>query len=691
MGENISFLGPLPGTTNTIRGVTSTAWGQLSDGGEIWGLSPTDGASATINVLRSDHQIAPEGVLFYVTLAGFSDNTPVSRSVYDVSYHKYLYFWDFGEGYTFVAPAQVIALDAVDGGKRSNSRYMQGPLGAHVFRTPGSHLVRLAVIDPVSGDVAIASTTIVVSDPDSAYAGTDTIFLDSTGIYANDSGGWDRHSTLTSAFTALKDATNPKRIVAERGQVHTINSQLNFRPPSGASAVSFRIEALDVAGDKPEIHGTWVPADAGLLRDGTFQNGFSGNSGMVLQNLKITGTWDTTTETYGASQTGTYGLSGVEGGDNKATSWVIDQVDFDGLYRGIDNLEINDPWNGKLAHYNDVSITNWRDYALWNGGHGNTALIGSRLSQHVDAIHGGDKDGAHNNHSCYRCPNDVRSIVWGTDTMSNTGWFPESSGATGVRGAQPSYRWGTSLQQPGAQLNMGANVMEGAGGAIVTAAKNEDTDSHLVNAVIQGNYCMIGSQGKQVVNITHGGQTIRDNMCIYPDTDYNISGNPGLNGGSNGGPNCIVAVDNDRNSRATAACIAAPIDIYNNTVVNLSSATFGGIYDTSAPHSIEFTTVNIANNLVHEPLKASPNVPYDPMAASEPFTSPKYKGYRLDASTLFAEHGTPADAFKLWSPAVGSPARDGATGTLVSATSFGGGYDEADLHTTGRDVGATQS
>ncbi len=87
-----------------------------------------------------------------------------------------------------------------------------GPLGAHVFETPGTYVVTVTVNDGVGS--SSTTVTITVNDPDTFFAGADTICVNDSGT--NDGLGPSGCVYASAAPTGA--AAVGKRILFRRGQ-----------------------------------------------------------------------------------------------------------------------------------------------------------------------------------------------------------------------------------------------------------------------------------------------------------------------------------------------------------------------------------------------------------------------------------------------------------------------------------------
>ena len=633
------------------------AWGQVPEGGTIWEEAPAPGVSVTINMKRSDHRVAPEAVFFDATLSGFDTNTAKRVQDYDPSYHDKVYLWDYGESYRYTAPTQVIAMDAADGGNRTDSRYSRGPLGAHVFRTPGRHTVRLAVIEPSSGKIGFGVLQIAVGDPDTFYAGRNTLFVDITGSFRNSPPGAQRFRSLTSAFEALNAAVTPRRVVLESAQTHVIDKSLVFRPPANATGVSLRIEARAGSNARPAIRATESFSGSQLILDRSYFDGGRFDAGSIIKGLELRGTWDVT------SQTGTWNIIGITFGDKKANHCLVDDCEIKNVNMGVRTINLSTKErNSRVNCVNDTIISDWSNYGWLDSEFAYTCILGSRFAQNPDAITGGPKDKRHNNHGPYRIGSPNRAVFLSSDFFSSTGWSRIKS----IQAAQPAIRWNTSPNiGAGAQLNMQSCATESAGTPLVLAAANSRENSRHMNALIEGTIAVGGFNARRLIGVSHGGLTLRNNVLVFSNTEYDAT----PIGGQARGPFAFVSTARNGDGDGTDATnLRAPMNIYNNTLVNLSDA---GAADVYQDIKMGFTTWNVANNLIHEPNLDTPNTPYAPLAAIPAF-KPRYKGYRPDAETLYTAYENPSDSVSIWVPQIGSPALGAALNDPDACSDFRG-------------------
>lgn len=150
--------------------------------------------------------VAPLAVFF--DASGTTDIGVTTRPFHDLEYT-----WSFGD-----PSSGTWASGAKPGVSSKNSA--TGPVAAHVFETPGTYTVTLTAFDGTS--TASTTTTITVQDPDTVFAGTDTICINASGSdFTGCPSGADT-STNSNFVTALSaNLATHKRILFKRGDTFT--------------------------------------------------------------------------------------------------------------------------------------------------------------------------------------------------------------------------------------------------------------------------------------------------------------------------------------------------------------------------------------------------------------------------------------------------------------------------------------
>ncbi len=673
---SVCFSGFPMGSVVSIDGVMTTSWGQMSEGDSIWDLEPTPGVSVEIKARRSNLQAAPEAFQFDLTLSGFDTNTLSDDAAYDPSYHDKCVFWDYGDSYQFTAPEKV-----QDG--NLDSRWSRGPLGAHTYRESGDFVVRVAVVEPSSGNIGFgtfriggaSANTPRIRPASEAFEGAATLFVDTNGLaggYPNAPAGAVRYDNIQAAIEQMPSSAGPRRVILERGQTHVVTAARNlalYNTPLGPT--SFRIEANSGTGAKPVLtlengrfgNGSLLFNDA--LRAGTSPNA---EADIVFAGLDCRGPWDSTTESGAAV---TFALA-AEAGSNYT---LYDDCEFSGWAIAYQSANSD---RETIYTINNTAISDWQAYAVFDSStQVSSAYTGARLTQHVNASSGGPRTSPprHNTQGPVRFGGPKRAHIWATDIFSRNGWFGQGS----VYGVQPCIRFADSASRAGARLNLGASVMESAG-PVVTMANGDgnNPDTH-VNALIDGNILLGGFMSTDLAVVSYGGSTWRNNFLIQPDVqrDNRSIGGFGINAN-------VMFVFRDSGSGIAAGNLTTPSIIYNNTLVNLLSPgnLFGSTGETRPLINENGFTITYENNLLHEPNRDVPRTLYGTVNVSPPdgtltpvfaFT-PRYNGYRdFDTvRTLNAAFATPSDSGRIWLPEVGSPALGAAMAEPNSMISFAG-------------------
>lgn len=156
--------------------------------------------------------IAPLSVIF----DGISTISEVTTN----PFHDLYYTWDFGDtavastNWTYGAKAGTQSLNTDT-----------GPTAGHLYRTPGTYTVTLDVFNGI--DTYSKTVTITVTDPDVAYAGTETICIGQSSVPLSSDPGVPAGATLvqaanwTGAGGVISYITPGKRVLLRRGDSWT--------------------------------------------------------------------------------------------------------------------------------------------------------------------------------------------------------------------------------------------------------------------------------------------------------------------------------------------------------------------------------------------------------------------------------------------------------------------------------------
>ncbi|MGB0903186.1 hypothetical protein [Halocynthiibacter sp.] len=624
------------------------------------------GVSVTIDTNTSDYDVSPKPAHFQLTLTGFDTNTAGSTTVYDASYHDKRVYWDYGEGYTFTAPTQVIAADAADGGSRSNSQYSLGSLGAHLYRAVGTHTVRVAVYEPSSQKWGYATTTVSVTDIDTFF-GTDTIYVHPSGDYTNSQAGWTNVTTLAAAFSAHNGSNTPTRIVLENGQTYPLTTSYIFRPIGSDDEILY-LTARDIAGTRPIVSVSSIASDDAVITDRAKGNS-TGKTGAVFRGVHFQGTWDTEAQTGEQAEFyRRFGESGSEGSKSAA----FDRCSFDGFGKSLD-LQNDVP--GSLVTLNDSTITNWGNFGIMSQGlYGvdEISVVGSSISQNVDAVVGGpdNQQPVNNRHGPMRIAKAPFTALLCSDFLSTTGW---SGGGGGISAAQPAIRQGSGLAgqsvPDGARSMYYGSTFESPYIVVQPGAQNDTTFSNSINMLAEKCIFLAGAQARCVISHTHSGITLRKCALVFTAGARNIN----TIGMTAYQPQAFLQCISDT---LGTGHLDDPVIMEDCDLINLSNQAmvYGEYQNTSGEAAFVFSDVRLNRNITSQPNLGSPTGTHNPVV-SNVLAGGRYKGVRTNNGTLYAQFAHTVNDLQHLTPQSGSSALNGSGDQIAGAADFAEDYE----------------
>ena len=582
---------------------------------------------------------------------------------------------------------------------------------SHTYRAAGNYTVTCTVYEPSSGKSDVATYALTVDASDQYFPTTDTIFVDPDSDWINAPIGATTSTTFDAAVAAVKgqDIT-PKRIILNRGKTFSFSGSNLGSNNSGNRVPILHIVAGSGGGANPIVNCT-----GGFSWDDNQTTGTGSDKDLVFQDIDFYGGWNPVTET------GTkIDFLAVYGYSPNLT--LIDGCRLDAF-----NVDTYITSGTTTAHrvvvLNDSTLTNWRDYAAQEGGCTAYALIGSSVIQNPDALAGGPKDGTHNEHSPFRQGTGDRMIIDASEVYSLSGW-PASywinydaetsaftkgltltggtSGATATISAvrddgttgklsldevstlfidnetitdsatgsatangpsqsfqaiQPCVRFNASGQE-GAKGSFQRSMFEG-GTDVVTLGVQDGSTPAAVNFIME-KCTIVGSHiTRSGLKIPQGGVTCRNNIFIQPDAKV-------LAGSQN--PEYFVSNLNDGGD---ATNTASPVEIYNNTFVDLmSDANYTTIKLAKiSENGARWTNYVDQNNILHQPNTTTGTTTYAPLADSTSLWFPYSNGYQdyLHATTKIYSAGSPDYVIDY----------DAETGTFTSGLVLTGGTSGA--------------
>ena len=547
--------------------------------------------------------VAPLAVFF--DASGTTDAGVTTRPFHDLEYT-----WNFGD-----AGAGKWANGAQPGARSKNSA--TGPLAAHVFETPGTYKVSVTAYDGTH--TATAHTTITVQDPDTAFAGTNTVCVGATKPPVAGAGGCPAHArtvTESSFPAAVNDyAVTDTRVLFKRGDTFTATSSalINRTGPGIVGAFG--------TGAAPVVQTAGSSFDPFLV--------LSSSTTPKIKDWRIMDlTLDGLTKPV-------WGISA--GGDmNQVT---ILRVKVQNVNSGFNFGDSILAWWNAHGH---PGHTLWDQLAIVDssvrhvfGGHGGCA---SYISAKRFSFMGNVLDDSSEAEHILRLPQVYRGVI-----SNNMLSHPAASkhviklhGPTWENGKPPADLLGTDGYSEKIVISDN-QLVNGAPDAAVDwtvsiGPQNGLSDERVKDLIVERNLFDGANSNQQVALILSAEEaTIRNNICILPASNT-----------------CVGSY------RRGIEPAPANIRVYNNTMYSSSAGSFTGVTIDSTS-----TNVRVVNNL-----GAAPMASHRSMISGKGAAGFKQSGNLLNNSTsaLFvnATPEAPAD-FRLRSGA--NAARD--TGTSV--------------------------
>ena len=443
-------------------------------------------------------------------------------------------------------------------------------------------------------------------------------------------------TSIDNAIAVIKgydDDTKPCRVIIRRGQTFTLTASTNFGKKSRWPSTHWL--AANEAGPVPTINST----NGDIFWNDLDTTGNGNDKDWILQGLKFIGGWNPQTESGTTN-------NGIQLQGNPPQQFLLDGVtlqDFGG--RNFSTTQVNAPYHVFL---NDCYLDGWRFYGIYMSGVQVCAITGSVLEQDPLANAGGPKDGAHNNHGPCRIASagGTKALVHSSEFYSRNDWFQ----AGGWWGQQPNFRFDTS-GIGGAKLNMQSNVLEGGTNIMVFGAES-GASNRAINATIEKNNFLASHSTRKGVALAKGGVTFRNNIIVFPDTPQNS----GFEASSFITSSWDGEVAGEQNE---------PINIYNNTMVNLLSS------ELTELNTSGWAALTNRNNLIYQPNTGSPQTADGPLDMTQAFM-PTELGYKDSDTPLQSAYATPPSSVAIYAPLPESEALGDAMNGAVAYDDFYG-------------------
>ena len=215
LSANAATSATVPSTSNsTVTSAPSTPV-VVTGGGQVSGCSSTGatGAIAVSNVPSRYSGVAP--------LAVFFDASATTASATTRPFHNLEYRWDFAD-----TASGNWAYGSKAGTASRNTA--TGPVAAHVFETPGTYRVGIAVTDGTN-TVSNQCVEIAVQDPGLEFASAKTVCISRSGNFTGcPSGATQVTSSDADASVASYIGTGNKRILFRRGESFDVSTPIRI-------------------------------------------------------------------------------------------------------------------------------------------------------------------------------------------------------------------------------------------------------------------------------------------------------------------------------------------------------------------------------------------------------------------------------------------------------------------------------
>jgi len=617
-------------------------------------------------------------------------------------------FWtDWGDdGATFTNSPQ-------DRG-RNNANKTYGCETAHLYAAPGTYTAVSYCKDWISGKIGLAVHTFTVTaDADTVYAGTKTIHVDPSGVFEDSPVGCQQVTTWADVRAALDEARSGTRVLLAKGQDILLDGFAGFydfcqigvigtgsRPrlivpnsgiPSLISSVFYNDSkrgtgqgtvfwGFDIVGNYDPVEKT----GENYLTDGVTMVGsqkvtfwdldisgigtpfYPRHDSVDAENVLLIDCKITNWHNFGVF--GDISHSAIIGCDIQQNPLATSGPDARGEIKGsivsdgvtltytLGNLAIfGDVSNAVIYDFDPAADTYTRlaldtdftfiegvDPTGINAGDGTHQIALTAAIDEFNELFYHTKYGA--DHGPIRLERCSGVNVTYNKLTSETGWSVWESPESDVMAVQPCIRWGTN-GEAGDWGIIAYNNLHGGATILTTSPANTGIEQFPTDVLlIEQNDFKATDSTATCVGILKTNVVVRNNRAIQENT-------PSISAIQPFKAFALIS----RQSKTDSAVDLNPIDVYNNTVVNLRTVENGGI-DIEAVFEAEttFPIVRKGNNLVYNPFNVAPLPDYEPLDDD----------YRPEEGSSALDTGTPTDL--VW---------DDFSGKLVGETASIGAYD----------------
>lgn len=544
--------------------------------------TPGSGAITVANVPSRVDGVAPLSVFF--------DATGTTAAATSRPFHDLEYRWDFGD------PAGGANWNA---GSGTNSRnFATGAVAAHVFEAPGTYTVAVLATDGTNA--GYGCTQIVVQDPDTIFAGANTICIGASSLPQAGAAGCPAGATTVQRadfVSAIQNyARSGKRVLFKRGDT--------FTAASTATLTSTGPGTIGAYGSGP--------APVVQMTGNTTMLGLSSGSTPTIKDWRIMDL-----EFDGQGKSSSVGIETL-GGINQVLVLNMNMHDINnGIMFNDSILSWYYDVGGRRDHamFEEIAIVNstispiyygtdgWRIFASAKylaiqgntlGNMQNDASMGS----HVIRVPYAGKAVIANNTLARSGPNQVAIKLHGQawcDVVSQ----PGTCEATDNTAPSATYNYRTNTRPIGVfaatsgyteQVIVADNRIIGADSPylVVAGPQNKNRDERIRDVIFERNWFQAGNGLTQKALVIHSYETtVRNNICD-------------MTGGSNGATCFLVTLQGP-----SPAPAPDNIRIYNNTAYKGDASP--GNNDSPVLVNIDTTSTNVAvqNNIAYAPAYSS--------------------------------------------------------------------------------------
>lgn len=527
-------------------------------------------AEIDILVTTAPNLVAPAPVwLEAIGLSGFNvPGGPAPGETYDPSFHEITYVWTIDGA---PLPAYAAPQNMVEGWNNPNVAY--GKRVGFCLTEARSYTINLWAID-TDGTIGVASTTLTVQSPNSAYSAANTVVFAPDGNFSGAPAG-----TQVTSLSAL-DSVISSRSAATRLSIK-----------GGADIANF---SLRVSGGRLTHLDTWDGTEATVRAaadNGTAMLRWTGagESQITIQNIRFLGNWNAAEE-LGVTNSG-FAWNQMDINDPVI---CLHKITVSGAYSMNPSQGNSTTGDAKIMIADSVS-TNWRGYGIYcqNVRGGKLYVLGCRLAQDPDALNGGTKNSSfYNINSGFRDEDCSEIYIGCTDVFNITGWSGQNVNQN------PSLRLGGNGPQ-NTSVVVDRVVCEGGYNVIRITGESPSVTDHpgnilLDRALVVGTARTFGT----LIRVHRGGFTARNCIGYMPNVPLFGTNTPSTM--------FDFTIDNPGAGNETS-----PVAVYNNTLLSL----YPGSNMTLAVNDA-FLNFTDENNVLHVPNSGSPATSDQPINSS---------------------------------------------------------------------------